>query len=120
MTIDNKIAHVTDGLPFYQSIGGIGHIATTRVGWTLGAGFEWRFSPSMSVKAEYLYFDLGRVGVASAIADSTASRADALAPPVYYINTAALAGATRFAGQIARLGLNYHFDPIQAFPVLGR
>jgi outer membrane immunogenic protein len=28
-------------------------------GWTVGAGFEWQFAPQWSVKAEYLYVDLG-------------------------------------------------------------
>jgi outer membrane immunogenic protein len=31
----------------------------TAVGWTLGTGVEWRFAPSWSVKAEYLYVNLG-------------------------------------------------------------
>jgi outer membrane immunogenic protein len=29
------------------------------LGWTVGGGLEWKLSPSMSVKAEYLYVDLG-------------------------------------------------------------
>jgi outer membrane immunogenic protein len=28
-------------------------------GWTLGGGVEWQFAPAWSVKAEYLYVDLG-------------------------------------------------------------
>jgi outer membrane immunogenic protein len=28
-------------------------------GWTLGAGVEWKLSPVWSVKAEYLYAELG-------------------------------------------------------------
>jgi len=32
---------------------------TTRAGWTLGGGLEWKFAPQWSVKAEYLYVDLG-------------------------------------------------------------
>ena len=31
------------------------------VGWTVGAGVEWRFAPQWSVKAEYLYVDLGSI-----------------------------------------------------------
>ena len=31
----------------------------TRAGWTLGGGAEWKFAPRWSVKAEYLYVDLG-------------------------------------------------------------
>lgn len=29
------------------------------VGWTAGAGAEWRISPNVSIKAEYLFVDLG-------------------------------------------------------------
>jgi outer membrane immunogenic protein len=29
------------------------------VGWTAGAGIEWKFAPAWSVKAEYLFVDLG-------------------------------------------------------------
>ena len=32
----------------------------TRVGWTLGTGLEWKFSPNWSAKVEYLYMDIGR------------------------------------------------------------
>jgi outer membrane immunogenic protein len=31
----------------------------TSVGWTLGAGVEWKLTPVWSVKAEYLYAELG-------------------------------------------------------------
>lgn len=31
----------------------------TRMGWTLGGGLEYKVSEAMSVKAEYLYVDLG-------------------------------------------------------------
>lgn len=120
MTLVNHIAHVTEGAPFYQSISGSGTLSTARVGWTLGGGLEWKFSPAMSLKAEYLYYDLGRAGASGFIADSTTTRANALAAPVFYVNTASVASSTRFSGQIARLGLNYHFDPAAAFPLLGQ
>jgi outer membrane immunogenic protein len=35
------------------------HTSSTLVGWTAGAGVEWKFAPAWSVKAEYLYVDLG-------------------------------------------------------------
>jgi outer membrane immunogenic protein len=31
----------------------------TQTGWTVGAGLEYAFTPSLSAKAEYLYVDLG-------------------------------------------------------------
>jgi outer membrane immunogenic protein len=33
--------------------------SNTSAGWTAGAGVEWMFAPQWSVKAEYLYVDLG-------------------------------------------------------------
>jgi outer membrane immunogenic protein len=32
---------------------------STAAGWTVGAGFEWKFAPAWSMKAKYLYVDLG-------------------------------------------------------------
>jgi opacity protein-like surface antigen len=32
----------------------------TSIGWTAGAGMEWKFSRNWSAKAEYLYVDLGK------------------------------------------------------------
>ncbi len=36
-----------------------GSVSVTRLGWTLGAGAEWAITNSWSLKAEYLYYDLG-------------------------------------------------------------
>ena len=36
-----------------------------RTGWTAGAGVEWMFLPRWSVKAEYLYYDLGTANTAN-------------------------------------------------------
>jgi len=33
--------------------------SSTRMGWTLGGGLEYKVSEAWSVKAEYLYVDLG-------------------------------------------------------------
>jgi len=38
-----------------------GSISETRFGWTAGAGLEWLLPPHCSLKAEYLYYDLGNV-----------------------------------------------------------
>lgn len=34
-------------------------VSSTKAGWTVGGGAEWKFAPNWSVKAEYLYVDLG-------------------------------------------------------------
>jgi outer membrane immunogenic protein len=36
-----------------------GSAATARVGWTAGGGVEWLFLPNWSLRAEYLYYNLG-------------------------------------------------------------
>jgi outer membrane immunogenic protein len=68
---------------------------TTQAGWTAGGGVEWAFFKNWSVKAEYLYYDLGKkdvdiVTVASSVA-GTAS------------------GTFETKGHIVRAGLNFRF-----------
>ncbi|GLK86550.1 outer membrane protein [Ancylobacter defluvii] len=59
----------------------------TNTGWTIGAGGEYAFSPNWSVKAEYLYVDLGT------------ETYDTIAGPLDIGTTA----------NILRLGVNYKF-----------
>jgi outer membrane immunogenic protein len=72
------------------------YVNNTSAGWTVGAGAEWGFAPNWSVKAEYLYMDLGTRTFATIPSGTT---------PV---------GASidlRFEDkfQIARVGINYRF-----------
>jgi outer membrane immunogenic protein len=49
-------------VPFIGLFGGPsarGSADEDHIGWTIGAGGEWAISPSWSLKAEYLYIDLG-------------------------------------------------------------
>jgi hemolysin activation/secretion protein/opacity protein-like surface antigen len=78
-----------------------------RFGWTAGAGVEWMFSPVLSVKAEYLYFDLGATRYASAPLIMMAQDLST--------NVVIPTSHTRFNGQIARVGMNYHFEPFAFF-----
>jgi outer membrane immunogenic protein len=66
--------------------------AGTRLGWTAGAGVEWAFAPNWSVKAEYLYVDLGR---------SNVSYTGALLVPVV--------ASAQNRDHVVRMGVNYHF-----------
>jgi outer membrane immunogenic protein len=68
----------------------------TRTGWTAGAGVEWKFAPSWSVKAEYLYVGLG---------DATYVSPNNLLPAATIQHQ-----HNNFHEDIARLGLNYHFS----------
>jgi outer membrane immunogenic protein len=73
----------------------------TRAGWTAGAGAEWMFTPGWSVKAEYLYVDLGSASVTGFFN----RRSDGLVFP----NTH---GTDTWHTQenIVRAGVNYHFN----------
>jgi outer membrane immunogenic protein len=79
-----------------------GSTSSARVGWTAGGGVEYMFAPHWTIKAEYLYYDLGSVTYA-------------LPPIVQTTDTGApFFGATTashvaFTGNIARAGVNFGF-----------
>jgi outer membrane immunogenic protein len=73
-------------------------------GWTAGGGVEWMFMPNWSLKAEALYWDLGRMNVQTASYGISGN-----------VNTVANnigSGRTSvsYQGVIARAGVNYHFN----------
>jgi outer membrane immunogenic protein len=78
----------------------LGTFDDTRAGWTVGAGGEWMISPKWSVKAEYLYVDLGKIGVNQACITAVCT---AFAPPPSY------QADFRIHEHIGRVGVNYHF-----------
>ncbi|MPZ56919.1 MAG: outer membrane beta-barrel protein [Rhizobiales bacterium] len=67
----------------------------TLVGWTVGGGLEWALWENWSVKAEYLYYDLGDHDVTVGYA--------------YGGNTSSLTARSDVTGHIVRAGLNYRF-----------
>jgi len=71
----------------------------TKTGWTAGGGAEYALNSRLSLKAEYLYYDLGSESITG------------LEVPVPIILTRNSA-TYRFtnAGNIVRLGLNYKFN----------
>ena len=46
-------------MPFQNESTTAAYATHTTVGWTVGAGVEWKLTPVWSVKAEYLYAQLG-------------------------------------------------------------
>jgi outer membrane immunogenic protein len=66
-----------------------------RAGWTLGTGAEYAVTNNLTMKAEYLYYDLGRTTV-TATATNDYPLADTTAT-----------GRFDNRGHIARVGLNY-------------
>jgi outer membrane immunogenic protein len=77
-----------------------GSIDQTRVGWTVGGGGEWMVAPNWSIKAEYLFVDLGKTSYSYSC---TVAACTAFAQlPAYQTDL-------RVHEHIARVGLNYHF-----------
>jgi outer membrane immunogenic protein len=68
-----------------------------RVGWTAGAGVEWKFLPSFSVFAEYQHLDFGSKNVAFTAAPGTNGAADII--------------STKQQIDTVMAGVNYHFTP---------
>lgn len=59
----NFMPYITGGAAFAQvkiDAGAAGNETNTRIGWTIGGGFEYALWSSWSVKLEYLYADLGK------------------------------------------------------------
>jgi len=88
--------------------------SATRAGWTLGAGFEWMFAPSFSVKAEYLYYDLGSVTYVLGSSGAVALPGFVGAGSQWFTNASTV--STRYSGNILRVGLNYHLGGLPGFP----
>ena len=74
-----------------------GSSSATRAGWTVGAGFEHAFTNRLSLKLEYLHFDLGE-------ADYSVPRVDGAA-------RAPWTASAKVSGDIVRAGINYKFTP---------
>lgn len=72
--------------------------SSTRTGWTVGGGAEWMIAPKWSVKAEYLYVDLGNTTYTST--NSVLN----VAP-----NLATITHDHRLTENIGRVGFNYKF-----------
>ncbi|MGD9540922.1 OmpW family outer membrane protein [Methylocystis sp.] len=94
---------------------GHGYYDNTKVGWAAGGGLEWSPSmfPAWSLKAEYLYVDLGNTRANSVPLNGgfpvVLGGALGLAPPIF---TATQNSPTRF--HTVRAGINWHFDPFAA------
>ncbi|MFY9992607.1 MAG: hypothetical protein WAL40_16540, partial [Rhodoplanes sp.] len=43
----------------FQAPDYFGAYRQTRIGWTVGGGFEWAFAANWTAKAEFLYLDFG-------------------------------------------------------------
>jgi outer membrane immunogenic protein len=84
-----------------------GSFSDTRAGYTVGGGGEWMLQSKWSIKAEYLYYDLGSAnyGTGRMFSDEGPTGLPAF-------GVAGIATSTRahFNGSIARIGVNYHLN----------
>lgn len=85
----------------YTSAGG----SKTRVGWTVGAGGEWKIGNNWSAKLEYLYYDLGR--------ETNGVLANFNITPTLFTSNVPV---SHFHDHIVRLGVNYRWGA----PVVAR
>jgi outer membrane immunogenic protein len=76
-------------------------ISSTQWGWTAGGGIEWMFAPHWSLKAEFLYYNLGHVS-----ADMTLIQLNGNGLPFTAIG---ITSTVDVKGDIARGGINYKF-----------
>lgn len=67
----------------------------TKLGWTLGGGFEWALGNNWTVKTEYLYLNFGSVNSAGLITTGGYSQA--------------ISTSTDLTAHIARAGVNFKF-----------
>jgi outer membrane immunogenic protein len=79
-------------------------LSNTETGWTAGGGIEWAFAPNWSIKAEYLFIDLGDTTIVTAPSGRAANLATTL--------------TSNFSNQyqLVRLGVNWKFGSLFGAP----
>jgi len=78
-----------------------GSSTSTRIGWTAGGGFEWLVGHNLTIRAEYLYVDLGSQSV-TAISPATAG--------VCAGGACTFTVSTPFHENVVRGGVNWMFN----------
>jgi outer membrane immunogenic protein len=79
------------------------------VGYAAGGGVEWMLFPNWSLKAEYIYYNLGNVAATLSLRGyplGYVAASGAQPGPPYVASTA----QSSVAGNIVRAGINYHFN----------
>jgi len=94
-----KYSYLQTNAPFGGPLTMQAASSNTETGWTAGGGVEYGFG-AWSLKAEYLYFDLG---------NRTLNAPNPLAPPALGV---ALLPTFHNTGSIVRAGLNYRFSAL--------
>jgi outer membrane immunogenic protein len=116
----NTLIYVTGGLAFANveatttinqnlispgvgPYGASGTVNTELFGPVVGGGVEWKWTANLSVKAEYLYADLGNVSF------NTNALISPLAPAGLVFSSANVNQNVHIRENIARVGVNYRF-----------
>ena len=76
-----------------------GSPSSSRVGWTIGGGVEYAITNNITIKGEYLYYDLGSTTFTSPVPAAFASLSRASVATTKYT----------YDGSIVRAGVNYKF-----------
>lgn len=100
--VDQTLDAFADAPGFFN----VGNVASAsfshiRVGWAMGAGIEMPVADRWSVKAEYLFVDLGKI---------TNSYTTPLSPGAGVGTDLMTSSTVKVQDHIARLGLNYQFN----------
>ena len=89
---------------FFPAFSASNNISQTRTGWAAGGGGEWMFQSNWSAKVEYLYTDLGSINTNSNLTQNINSPGS-----VGPLSGANMSSSARFAQNMVRVGVNYHF-----------
>ncbi len=114
LVVPNLLVYATGGLALsevhsgfqftddYSGASAAGSLSGTRIGWTVGGGVEYALTQNWSIKAEYLYADLGR---------RTTTTDNLIAyGGEYSFPASAFTHSVDPRINIARVGVNYKFD----------
>ena len=99
-----------------EPLAGVNFLSNSRLraGFVGGGGLEWMFLPNWSLKAEALYYDLGRSNL------DQLNQQIRLTVPGQLVTNTAIHTTFRNNGVIARAGINYHFNWGAPAPVVAR
>jgi outer membrane immunogenic protein len=93
------------GFDSFTTAGGASAVTKneTRAGWTLGGGAEWMFASQWSIKAEYLFYDLGTVSTDQTLTSFF------LPLPGLPVGSTGIHSEAHYHGNIVRGGVNFKF-----------
>jgi len=114
--VQDVVSAITDEI----GPGGSGN-SVFRPGWTAGGGAEWMLMNNWSIKAEYLYYDLGETSLylGQGIGVQRIQTPTSGIPPGQISQLRNAYSNLHFTGNIVRAGVNYHFN-WDAAPVVAK